>query len=236
MPNAAIMLCAGRATRMRGKVPDKVLAPLAGQTVLEYSLKAFLAADVTDFFVLVVRDEEQRLAIFKILATHGLRLDKVRFATGGEERQDSVHSGLLALPKTVKNVFIHDCARPLVSVESLRALAAAVKKDRAAVLAHRVVDTIKQTPPKTGKKISRLKLKDLPRDTLWAMETPQAFARELITQAYGKVRAKKLRVTDDVAAASLLGHKITLVENLSPNPKLTHPEDFAWAELLLRGK
>ena len=105
--------------------------------------------------------------------------------------------------------------------------------DRAAVLAHRVTDTIKQVPPRAGAKLRRLKLKDLNRETLWAMETPQAFARELIVKAYEKVRAKKARVTDDIAAAALLGHPATLVENPCPNPKLTHPEDFAWAELLL---
>jgi 2-C-methyl-D-erythritol 4-phosphate cytidylyltransferase len=43
-----------------------------------------------------------------------------------------------------------------------------------------------------------------------------------------------LRITDDVAAATLLGHAVTIVENSSPNPKLTHPEDFAWVELLLK--
>jgi 2-C-methyl-D-erythritol 4-phosphate cytidylyltransferase len=236
MPNAAIMLCAGRATRMRGAVADKVLAPLAGQTVLEHSLKTFREAKVADYFVFVIRDEAQRVAVSKILLKLGGRFDKIRFATGGKERQDSVYNGLLAVPEGVDHVFIHDCARPLVTVKNLRALATAVKKDRAAVLAHRVVDTIKQTPLKTGPKLSPLKLRDLPRDTLWAMETPQAFARELILTAYKKVRAKKVRVTDDVAAASLLGHKITLVENSSPNPKLTHPEDFAWVELLFAKK
>lgn len=219
---------------MRGAVADKVLAPLAGQTVLEHSLKAFREAAVADYFVFVIRDQEQRLAVSKVIVGLGGRFDKIRFATGGKERQDSVFSGLQAVPAEVKNVFIHDCARPLITVKSLRALTAAVKKDRAAVLAHRVVDTIKQTPPKAGKKLRLHKLKDLPRETLWAMETPQVFARELILKAYIKVRAKKLRVTDDVAAATLLGHAVTIVENSSPNPKLTHPEDFAWVELLLK--
>jgi 2-C-methyl-D-erythritol 4-phosphate cytidylyltransferase len=234
MPNAVLMLCAGRATRMRGAVADKVLAPLAGQTVLEHSLKTFREAGVADYFVFVIRDAEQRLAVSKVLVKLGGRFDKIRFATGGKERQDSVFNGLQAVPTDVASVFIHDCARPLITVKSLRALAAAVKKDRAAVLAHRVVDTIKQTPPKAGKKLRRLKLKDLPRETLWAMETPQVFARELILKAYTKVCAKKLHVTDDVAAATLLGHAVTIVENPSPNPKLTHPEDFAWVELLLK--
>jgi len=234
MSNAAIMLCAGRAARMRGAVADKVLAPLAGRPVLAHSVRAFQEAEVADYFIFVVRDAAQMAAVTSVLAKTGVPFGKVLFAAGGAERQDSVYSGLLRTPPEIENVFIHDCARPLIAPESLRSLAAAVHRDRAAVLAHRVTDTIKQTPPRAGAKMRRLKLRDLQRDTLWAMETPQAFARELITQAYAKVRAKKLRVTDDVAAAALLGHAVTLVENNSPNPKLTHPEDFAWAELLLK--
>jgi 2-C-methyl-D-erythritol 4-phosphate cytidylyltransferase len=236
MSNAAIMLCAGRAARMRGVVADKVLAPLAGRPVLAHSVRAFLNAGVADYFVFVVRDAEQMAGVTNVLARLGVPFGKVLFAAGGAERQDSVFHGLQSTPPHIENVFIHDCARPLIAPESIRALAAAVHRDRAAVLAHRVTDTIKQTPPRADAKLRHLKLRDLPRETLWAMETPQAFARELIVKAYAKVRAKKLRVTDDVAAATLLGHAVTLVENNSPNPKLTHPEDFAWAELLLKKK
>jgi 2-C-methyl-D-erythritol 4-phosphate cytidylyltransferase len=236
MPNAAIMLCAGRAARMRGVVADKVLAPLAGRPALAYSVRAFLEAGVADYFVFVVRDAEQMAGVTAVLAKLDAPFGKVVFTLGGAERQDSVFNGLQSTPPHIENVFIHDCARPLISPESLRALAAAVNQDQAAVLAHRVTDTIKQIPPHAGEKIRRLKLRDLQRETLWAMETPQAFARGLITQAYAQVHAKKLRVTDDVAAAALLGHPVTIVENTSPNPKLTHPEDFAWAELLLKKK
>jgi len=234
MSNAAIMLCAGRAARMRGVVADKVLAPLAGRPVLAYSVRAFLDAGVADYFVFVVRDAEQMAGVTNVLAKLGVPFAKVLFAAGGAERSDSVFHGLQSTPPAIENVFIHDCARPLIAPESIRALAAAAHQDRAAVLAHRVTDTIKQAPPRTGAKRRRLPLRDLPRDTLWAMETPQAFARELIVKAYAKVRAKKLRVTDDAAAVALLGHAVTLVENNSPNPKLTQPEDFAWAELLLK--
>jgi 2-C-methyl-D-erythritol 4-phosphate cytidylyltransferase len=234
MSNAAIMLCAGRAARMRGTVSDKVLAPLAGRPALAYSITALLDSGVVDYFVFVVRDAEQMQAVTQVLAKLKVPLNQVVFTVGGAERQDSVFHGLQNTPPQIKNVFIHDCARPLITPASLRALAATVETDGAAVLAHRVTDTIKQIPPNAGKKLSRLKLRDLQRETLWAMETPQAFARDLITRAYAKVRAQKLRVTDDVAAAALLGHATTIVENPSPNPKLTHPEDFAWVELLLR--
>lgn len=236
MSNAAIMLCAGRATRMRGAVADKVLAPLAGRPVLEYSLRAFLASGVASSFVFVTRDATQQAVIAALAARVGVSRRKMYFAPGGAERQDSVLNGLRATPAKTEAVFIHDCARPLITPAALRALASAVKKDRAAVLAHRVTDTIKQTPPRAGEKFRRLKLKDLNRATLWAMETPQAFNRNLILKAYENVRAKNARITDDVAAAALAGHACTLVENPSPNPKLTHPEDFAWAALLLGKK
>ncbi len=234
MSNAAILLCAGRAHRMRGTVADKVLAPLAGKPALWYSLQAFLAAGVVDYFIFVVRDAAQMAAITAVADRCKIPPVKILFTVGGAERQDSVFNGLQAVPSEVENVFIHDCARPLITVASLSALAAAVAADGAAVLAHRVTDTIKQVSSQEGKNLRNLKTRDLQRDLLWAMETPQAFSRELIVKAYAKVRAQKLRVTDDVAAAALLNHPVTIVENSSPNPKLTHPEDFAWVEILLR--
>ncbi len=232
MAHAAVMLCAGRATRMQGAVADKVLAPLAGRPALAYSIQAFLAAGIVDQFVFVVRDTEQQRAIAKLFAQVARGKNaKALYVRGGAERQDSVYNGVRKLSTKVDCVFIHDCARPLITPAVLQTLLAAVQKDQAAVLAHRVTDTIKQV--RAEKKLERQKLRDLRRETLWAMETPQAFARELILRAYEKVRAKKLRVTDDVAAVTALGHPVTIVENPSPNPKLTHPEDFAWVELLL---
>ena len=66
------------------------------------------------------------------------------------------------------------------------------------------------------------------------METPQVFARDLITRAYERVTARKLHVTDDAQAVEQLGHPIALLENSHANPKLTTPADLAYLEFLLR--
>jgi 2-C-methyl-D-erythritol 4-phosphate cytidylyltransferase len=219
---------------MRGAVTDKVLAPLAGRTVLEYSLRAFLDSGIVEHFMFVVRDAEQQAAIAAALSPLHLPAGSTFFATGGRERQDSVYNGLHELSLLVDNVFIHDCARPLVTPDNLRTLLDVVVRDRATVLAHRVTDTIKQAPIRKRGGLRRLRLRDLRRDTLWAMETPQVFSRELIIEAYRQLRLEDLRVTDDAAAVAHLGHAVTLVENSTPNPKLTHPEDFAFVELLLQ--
>jgi 2-C-methyl-D-erythritol 4-phosphate cytidylyltransferase len=253
MKTAAILLAAGRGSRMRGAVADKILAPLAGQRVFAHSVAAFAAARVADLYVVVHRDQRQLLALAALAPTPAV------FVRGGRERQDSVAAALAALPPDITHVFIHDCARPLVRPEQLRALLQLARRHHAAVLAHRVTDTIKETAApisarrapasaKAGRPLASFSLlrsprsgspsalRTIPRENLWAMETPQVFARALITRAYARVAAKKLRVTDDAAAVELLRHPVVLLDNLHANPKLTTPADLVWGEFLLRGR
>ncbi len=217
---AAILLAAGSGRRMQGAVADKILAPLAGRPVFAHSVAAFLESNVADYYVIVVRDQAQSIALSAYAPT------PPQFVIGGKERQDSVQNALAALPADIAYVFIHDCARPLVRVDQLVGLHKVVRKEDAVVLAHRVTDTIKKHSD-TGH------LKTLERDRLWAMETPQVFARELVTEAYAKVAKKKLRITDDASAVELLSHPVALLENAHPNPKITTPADLAYVEYLL---
>ena len=231
MSYAAIFLCAGSGTRMRGAVQDKVLTPLNGQPVLVHSLKAFQAAGIIDQISVVYRDEEQRREIEQTLSAHNDAGYPINWVEGGRERQDSVFNALTELSLLVEYVFIHDCARPLIHPEALQALSTAVEQDKAAVLAHRVADTIKKAS--TKRSLRKRKLQDVPRAGLWAMETPQAFEREMIVEAYRRLRFNNLSVTDDTAALAYQHIGVTLVENQWPNPKLTVPGDLDYLEFLL---
>lgn len=217
---AAILLAAGRGQRMNGTVEDKILAPLGGRPLFLHSASAFVESGVADFFVIVYRDQKQMLELSAYAPTPAL------FVPGGAERQDSVIAALAALPPDIGKVFIHDCARPFVRVEQLIALHKIVLREDAVVLAHRVTDTIKEHREDGH-------LKTLPREKLWATETPQVFARDLIVSAYERVTKRKLRVTDDAAAVELLKHPVAILENPHPNPKLTAPADIAWFEYLM---
>jgi 2-C-methyl-D-erythritol 4-phosphate cytidylyltransferase len=73
----------------------------------------------------------------------------------------------------------------------------------------------------------------LDRSRLWAMETPQVFARDLVTRAYARVHRRGLRITDDAQAVEQLRHPVTFLENPHPNPKLTTAADLALVEFLL---
>jgi 2-C-methyl-D-erythritol 4-phosphate cytidylyltransferase len=197
-----------------------VLATLAGRPVFAHSAAAFAASGVADFYVVVYRDRSQMTALSAFAPTPS------RLVKGGRERQDSVAAALAALPGDIDYVFIHDCARPLILPAQLVALHKIVRRKQAVVLAHRVTDSIKEQKAKG-------RLRTVDRSKLWAMETPQVFAKALIETAYARVAAKGLIVTDDAAAVELLGRPVALLENLHPNLKLTSPKDLAHLEFLL---
>jgi 2-C-methyl-D-erythritol 4-phosphate cytidylyltransferase len=217
---AAILLAAGASSRMQGAVADKVLAPLGGRPVFAHSVVSFMASGIADFYVVIYRDQRQMTELAAYAPT------PCALVKGGRERQDSVMNALASLPGDIDYVFIHDCARPLVRPEQLVALHKIVRRENAVVLAHRVTDTIKEHRDDAH-------LRTLDRSRLWAMETPQVFARDLIVRAYARVAEKNLRVTDDAAAVELLRHPVALLENAQANPKLTTPADLAWVEFLL---
>lgn len=231
MNTVAILLCGGSGNRMRGEVVDKVLVNLAGRPVVDHSLLAFEQLKEISAYWVVYRDKPQKIQLETRLAI--LTSKPVSWTRGGNERQDSVFNALEAIPAGTQNLMIHDCARPLIEPEALRAVYRAMVEDKAAVLAHRVVDTIKQVSARTRTN-RKVRLKDLDRQRLWAMETPQAFDFSLIHAAYRKLRQENLQVTDDTAAVSQYGQKVTLVENPFPNPKITRPEDLILAELMLQ--
>lgn len=229
----AILLAGGRGARMAGAFRDKVLAVLGDRPVFAHSLEAFVEAGVVGRFVVVYRDAPQRAALARLHARGAAREWPVTWVRGGAERRDSVANALAVVPAAVRHVYIHDCARPLVAVESLRAVAAALRADGAAVLAHRVTDTIKRLPPGPDTP-RRRRPRTLARDRLWAMETPQAFRRDWIVAAYAAVRRRGLAITDDAAALeAATRHRLTLVENPLPNPKITRPADLEYAAFLL---
>lgn len=230
MKTVAILLCAGSGHRMGDSVPDKALAPLRNRPLFDYSVQAFQAHRWTEGYLVVYRDPAQRE---KLEARMTRLSERPRiWVAGGRERWESVYNALQALPRETEYVFIHDCARPLIHPDQLKELYRTVIEDKASCLARRMVNTVKQvTESSSGTR--RLKLNNLDRNRLWEMETPQVFAAGLIRYCYDEAKKIGLSATDDLATVIHNGHRVTLVENPRPNPKITYPHDLSLAELLL---
>ena len=227
--NAVLLLAAGSGTRMQGTIEDKILAPLHGRPVFSHSFRAFAESDLIHTICIVYRDEAQKRQLHAALDTSAQA--EVLWVRGGRERQDSVLSGLRALPADTGHTLIHDCARPLISADLIDQLIETSRSDGASCLAHPVTDTIKRIP--SADQIEQTELEDLQRDRLWAMETPQAFSHAAILKAYEHVAAENVPITDDCAAAASIGIKTTLIPNPNPNPKITTRADLDYINYLL---
>jgi len=222
---SAIIVAAGKGSRMGGET-DKLFLPLAGRPLVAHTWQRFDRAGCIAEIILVVRDGRQK-AFADLAAACGFQ-KPFRLVAGGPERQDSVWNGLQNLSPGTEIVAIQDAARPCTSEALIEATIAAARQTGAAVAAQAVTDTIKESDD--GRFIAR----HLDRARLWAVQTPQTFAVEVIRRALAHIRERKLLVTDDTAACELIGQAVQLVSHTGPNPKVTRPEDVPWVEMLLR--
>jgi 2-C-methyl-D-erythritol 4-phosphate cytidylyltransferase len=220
--NVAILVAAGRGARM-GR--DKLFLNVAGKPVIAHTWARFDHARCIDEIVVVVRAGMEKK--FAALAKKYKFKKKFQIVTGGAERQDSVWAGLEAAPPKAEIVAVHDAARPCVNNDLIAATVKYAEETGAAVAAHPVTDTIKESAD------GRLIQKTLDRSQLWAMETPQTFRFDVIRRAISAARAKKLVFTDDTASCELIGQPVRLVSSIAPNPKVTMPGDLPIVETLL---
>jgi 2-C-methyl-D-erythritol 4-phosphate cytidylyltransferase len=223
--NVAILVAAGRGSRM-GR--DKLFLEVAGKPVVAHTWARFDQARSIDEIIVVVRAGTEKK--FAALAKKYKFRKKFQIVTGGAERQDSVWAGLEAAPPKADIVAVHDAARPCVNNDLIAATVKYAEETGAAVAAHPVTDTIKESAD------GRLIQKTLDRSQLWAMETPQTFRFDVIRRAIAAARAKKLVFTDDTAACELIGQPVRLVSSIAPNPKVTLPGDLLFVETLLNNR
>lgn len=223
--NAAIIVAAGKGTRMGADV-DKLWLEVAGRPVVAHTWNRFNEAACIQEIILVVREGRQPL--FEELAARYSFKKPFRLVAGGAERQDSVWNGLAALALQTRIVAIQDAARPCTTVELIAATIQAAEETGAAVAAHPVADTIKETSD--GLTITRT----VDRSKLWSVQTPQTFRAQVIRRAIETARAGNLVLTDDAAACELIGQPVRLVKSAAPNPKVTAPADLPFVESLLR--
>lgn len=198
---------------------DKLLAIVESKAVLQWTIDAFANCDEISEIVLICPPER----------ASALQLPPgCVLVDGGVERQDSVFAGLQRAGGDY--VAIHDGARPLITAEAIRRTISAAMDHGAASLAKPVTETLKRA---NGLQQVAPDSVPIDRASLWSMETPQVFKRELILAAYQMVISGKHTVTDEVSALQLFGHPVQLVESLTQNLKITFPPDLALARRLL---
>jgi 2-C-methyl-D-erythritol 4-phosphate cytidylyltransferase len=215
----AIIVAAGSSQRMGF---DKLLALLGDKPVLAHTIDAFERAGSVHEIIVVARAE--RISEFQELVRQS-RFEKVReVIPGGEQRHDSVRAGLAVVSATSRFIAVHDAARPLVTPEQIERVFSCAREHGAAALAEPVTDTIKRADQ------NRVVTGGVPRENLYAMQTPQIFEKNLLERAYAAIAANNISVSDEVSAVEHLGEKVRLVPNDEWNVKITYPRDLLLAQ------
>ncbi|CAN5891673.1 2-C-methyl-D-erythritol 4-phosphate cytidylyltransferase [soil metagenome] len=221
----AIIVAAGSSRRMGF---NKLTADLLGKPVLRWTLEAFDACPEVQDLIVVVGDATRSLV--QSWMNDGVFRKPVILSEGGAERYLSVHEGLLKLPMETDMVAVHDGARPLITVEQITRCLEKARACGAVACARPVTETLKRVNQE-GAIVGSVE-----RENTWIMETPQVFNRALLCTAYERVVREGLRVTDEVSAVQHQGTEVFLLENPSPNLKITYPSDLELAARLLQSR
>lgn len=214
MKTAVILLAAGSGERLGRK---KQWIKLKGRPLLSYSLSTLESSPFIHAIYLGVRKEDinrGKEMLKRYAPTKGKG-----FFLGGERRQDSVYNGLRAIPESYQLIGIHDAARPLLSQGLIERVARRAMEKGAAIPALRVRDTVKEVD--SGKVVETV-----PREKLWAVQTPQFFYREVILKAYNEGLLKGIRASDDATLVEASGFPVSIIEGEERNFKVTYPQDL----------
>lgn len=218
----AIVAAAGKGRRFGGD-ENKVFAPLAGKTVLHWTLHQLTASGAVDAIVIVAGAED----LARVREIAGAFPNVHAVCEGGAERYDSVQNALAAVPEGTEWVAVHDGARPLATPALIASVIGEAQEHGAALPATPVSDTLKRS--EHGEETRET----VDRRGLYAVQTPQAFRRALLVEAYRAAGEAGFTGTDDASYVERLGQPVCLVPGERNNLKITVQEDLKMAEALL---
>lgn len=215
---SAVIVAAG-SSRRSGLGYNKIFYKIKEKSLIEYSVDKFIKdKDFTEIIIVVSKEDLKEIrAIFSN--------PKIKFVIGGSTRQKSVFNGLSLVNE--KFVFIHDSARPNISLEDIDKLKVAIKNNSAVILYTPVKDSIIKYDEKDLKEY-------LDRSKIGLVQTPQAFNSKLIKKAHSLAIKSKMVYTDDASLFRReLKSKVSLIEGDESNFKATTKHDLMLLEELL---
>lgn len=220
MKKYAIIVAGGSGSRMKGEVPKQFML-LNGKPVILYSIEAFNAFDPSVEIILVIHPHY--LVLWEQLSNEFKISIPFMVAEGGETRFDSVKNGL-KLISDEGLVAVHDAARPIINAGFIEKLFSAASTSGSAIPVVPVTDTIRIIDGDTSH------LQD--RAFLRAIQTPQVFKVSELQRAY--MQSYQPAFTDDGSVMEAAGFPVHLAEGKRGNIKITHLEDIAVAEVLIK--
>jgi 2-C-methyl-D-erythritol 4-phosphate cytidylyltransferase/2-C-methyl-D-erythritol 2,4-cyclodiphosphate synthase len=217
-----ILLASGQGTRIKGQKTKKQFLPWKNRPLYWHSAKTFAAIPGIKGMIFTLPPDEaetRRAEIAALWTSDALGLEYAT-CTGGATRQESVRKALARLPATCSHVLIHDAARPFLRPHLIQHIIESLASGAvAAIPSLPVTDTIKE-------RIQDCRLQTLDRNRLFAVQTPQGFARSIICQAHSLAADDGLQETDDAALVERMDYPVQLISGQDDNIKITTDQDL----------
>jgi 2-C-methyl-D-erythritol 4-phosphate cytidylyltransferase len=232
VPNAVgVVLAAGMGTRV-GADGNKAYLPLAGRSMVAWSVAAVARTPEVDRTVLVFRRGERAMAE-RMLDTE-LGWATVELVEGGDSRHGSELNVLRYLSADIESgnvdvVLIHDAARPLAGPELMRTALATAREFGGAVPALPAGELVTagadgDISPSGGA-------------TLMRVQTPQAFLALPLLTAYRAAEQDGFDGTDTSACVQQFTDvEVHAFRGAATNLKVTFADDLRVAAHLLRDR
>lgn len=220
----AVIPAAGTSIRMKA-YGNKLFADICEIPVIVRTLLAFQQSPWIDAIIIPTQSELVS-EIENICREH--QISKLIAAIpGGATRAESVLNGVCFAENKFDLIAVHDAARPFVSQSIISLTVNAATLYSAAAPAVPVKDTIKTA-------VGKVVTETLPREKLFAIQTPQIFDTDLLSAALKKAVDENLPITDDCSAVEAVGMRVFLTDGDYFNIKITTPEDLILAEAIAK--
>ncbi len=202
MNNCFILLAAGKGKRFNSKEKKQFII---------YKNKPLFMHSI---------EKAKKSKLFKtiiIVSNKRIKITKVKVIKGGKERMDSSFKALTYLQsKSIKNVFIHDAARPNFSIRLLKRLNKNLNKNKAVVP---YITTNNSTKYNYGNN----KIVNLKREKVLLTQTPQCYDFKTL---YNLSKNNKKFVTDECSLFLNNNKKVKFIKGEDRNTKITKKIDI----------
>ncbi|HET7665874.1 MAG TPA: IspD/TarI family cytidylyltransferase [Mycobacterium sp.] len=226
----AVVLAAGLGTRV-GADGNKAYLPLAGRSMVAWSLKAVTEVTQIARSVLVYRRGEHDLAHDTVTAE--LPGVTVELVEGGDSRHGSECNVLRYLAADIESgavdvVLIHDAARPLAARDMFVTALSIAREFGGAIPALTIADVVQRVP--AG-------IQPTGAERLVRVQTPQAFRAKPLLSAYRAAAADGFEGTDTSSCIEkYTDEQVRTFPGDESNLKVTYAHDVAVAARLLNGR
>jgi len=208
MNSCFIILAGGESKRFNSKIP-KPYHIYKGKPLLLHSIDAAKNYGKFSKIVIVINKKHKSYI-------HELKIKNIKMVMGGKTRAESAYKGLKSIQNyNIKNVLIHDAARPNFSLKLLDKLYKELKLNDCVIPAIQTSDSIKQ---KSSNIITNLK-----RENIYLIQTPQAFNYKKL---YALQNERGIEITDDANLFVRAGKKIKIIKGELGNNKITVNSDI----------